>query len=129
MTKQLLLRLGCLCCGVVAVFLLFSLFAPPAFAAKKKSRRSQPKQKDEHVYLVHADVLRYDQFQNPDAQILTGKVQFRHKGATLHCDSAYFYEASNSSVTMPTTTAMTKWPWHATTSNFAIVKPPSILTA
>ena len=48
------------------------------------------------VYLLHADVLHYDRFKNPDAQILNGNVAFRHKGATLHCDSAYFFESSNS---------------------------------
>lgn len=63
-------------------------------AAKKRPRRVAPK--DEHIYLVHADRLHYDRYVNSEAQILNGKVQFRHKGATLHCDSAYFYEASNS---------------------------------
>ena len=48
------------------------------------------------MYLVHADVLHYDQYVNPDAQILNGKVHFTHNGAKLLCDSAYFYEASNS---------------------------------
>ena len=84
---------GWLCCGVAAALLACSLAAS---AAKKKPRRSKPKVEDKRVYLVHADVLHYDQFKNPDAQILNGKVQFRHSGATLHCDSAYFYEQSNS---------------------------------
>ena len=66
-----------------------------AFAAKKRSRRA-PQQQDERIYLVHADVLHYDQWKNAEAQILNGNVQFRHKGATLRCDSAYFYEQSNS---------------------------------
>ena len=51
---------------------------------------------DTRVYLLHADVLHYDRFKNPEAQILNGNVAFRHKGATLYCDSAHFYEASNS---------------------------------
>jgi len=88
---------GWLCCGVAAAFLLVALSSSVAFAAKKKARRAaKPKTEDKHVYLVHADVLHFDQYRNPDAQILNGKVQFRHKGATLYCDSAYFYEASNS---------------------------------
>ena len=67
----------------------------PAKRSKRaKSVKSAPQ--DERVYLVHSDVLSYDQFNNPDAQVLNGKVQFRHKGATLHCDSAHFYEATNS---------------------------------
>ena len=81
-----------LCCGIAVVLSLFA--APSSFAAKKKPRRAAPQ--DEHIYLVHADRLRYNRYINSEAQILNGKVQFRHKGATLHCDSAYFYEASNS---------------------------------
>ena len=70
---------------------------PLAFAAKKRGRpRRAPQPQDERVYLVHADVLHYDQWKNPDAQILNGRVTFRHKGASLDCDSAYFYEQSNS---------------------------------
>ena len=84
-------------CSLTAVLLLCLLAIPAANAAKKKTRRAaRPKVEDKRIYLVHADVLHFDQFRNPDAQILNGKVQFRHKGATLHCDSAYFYEASNS---------------------------------
>ncbi len=75
--------------------MLASYASPLLHAAKRKTRRA-PQQTDERIYLVHADVLHYDQWNNPDAQILNGKVQFRHKGATLHCDSAYFYEQSNS---------------------------------
>ena len=41
-------------------------------------------------------MLHYDRYKNPDAQILNGHVAFRHQGATLYCDSAHFYEMSNS---------------------------------
>ena len=84
----------------IAAFLLLCLLAyvasPSAYAAKRKTRPAAQKEKDKRVYLVHADVLHYDAFLNRDAQILNGKVQFRHNGATLYCDSAYFYEATNS---------------------------------
>ena len=51
----------------------------------------------ERVYLIHSDNLTYNRYGNrPDAQVLTGHVQFLHKGATLTCDSAYFFEESNS---------------------------------
>ena len=33
---------------------------------------------------------------NNDAQVLRGKVEFEHDGAHLYCDSANFFEASNS---------------------------------
>ena len=68
--------------------------------AQKQQRKKKPARKtkvqDKRVYLVHADVLHFDQFKNPDATILNGKVHFTHVGARLYCDSAYFYEASNS---------------------------------
>ena len=62
------------------------------------ARKKQPRKKvDERVYLEHADRLSYDRYgRKPDAQILNGHVSFRHKGAHLTCDSAYFFEASNS---------------------------------
>ena len=92
MTKK-----GYLSFAVLLVGMLGYDAGPSAYAAKRKARRAaKPKTEDKRVYLVHADVLHYDQYKNPDAQILNGKVQFRHSGATLHCDSAYFYEASNS---------------------------------
>ncbi len=48
------------------------------------------------VFLDHADVLFFDQRTNPDAQILDGNVAFTHNGAQLFCDSAHFYEKTNS---------------------------------
>ena len=82
----------------ILVLAVLACYASPlAYAAKKRGRpRRAPQPQDERVYLVHADVLHYDQYKNPDAQILNGSVQFRHKGASLRCDSAYFYEATNS---------------------------------
>ena len=71
-----------------------------AGAQKKGATRKRPVRRaavqDKRVYLVHADVLHFDQYKNPDATILNGKVHFTHVGARLYCDSAYFYEASNS---------------------------------
>lgn len=64
--------------------------------SQSKGKRTRKPRGDNRVYLNHADVLRYDQMINPEAQILNGHVSFRHNGATLTCDSAHFYEASNS---------------------------------
>ena len=47
-------------------------------------------------FLENADVLTADQNINPDYQILRGNVKFRKGGMFMWCDSAYFYEASNS---------------------------------
>lgn len=48
------------------------------------------------VYLEQADNLSFDQERIADAQILRGNVVFRHEEALMYCDSAYFYETTNS---------------------------------
>ena len=48
------------------------------------------------VYLERANNLNFDQERIADAQILKGNVLFRHEGAYMYCDSAYFYEKTNS---------------------------------
>lgn len=52
--------------------------------------------RERYVYLLHADETRYNQMINPDAQILVGDVVFRHDSMYMYCDSALFYELSNS---------------------------------
>lgn len=65
--------------------------------AKGKRQRAVARKVDTRVYLQHADLLSYDIYgSHPDAQFLKGKVSFMHKGMHLTCDSAYFYENSNS---------------------------------
>lgn len=77
-----------------ALLCLFVLSLLPALAQKKV--KTAPKT-DDRVYLVHSDELRYDQYGLvPDAQIVKGNVQFMHKGAKMWCDSAYFYQQTNS---------------------------------
>ena len=89
----------------VALFAVLCLFGLSLLAqsgrrgksSKARHRaRTERKQDAKRVYLVHADVLHYDQMKMPDAQILNGKVHFTHNGARLYCDSAHFFEASNS---------------------------------
>ena len=48
------------------------------------------------VYLERADNLSFDEARIADAQILRGNVIFRHEEALMYCDSAYFYEKTNS---------------------------------
>ena len=77
---------------IIGVVLLGVVFA----MAPAKKRTTRKKEEDKKVYLVHADRLHYDQYRNGDAQVLNGHVHFRHQGADLYCDSAHFYEQSNS---------------------------------
>lgn len=66
---------------------IWILFGASHAEPQEKVKRPQ----GDRVYLLHADVLKYDMFgSNPDAQIVKGKVSFLHQGAHLTCDSAYF---------------------------------------
>ena len=44
------------------------------------------------VYLLNADLIRFDSYINPDAQRLMGNVVFRHDSMYMYCDSALFYK-------------------------------------
>ena len=74
---------------------LFVLFLLGSVSAQK--RRKATRIVDDKVYLIHAYVLKYYMYgPNQESQIVKGKVKFSHKGSTLSCDSAYFFQASNS---------------------------------
>lgn len=87
----------------VIIMMILCLFGLSIIGSVAKSRRTRAGQKkeDTRVYLRHSDELQYDMYRMPpnakfpNAQIARGKVQFFHKGATLTCDSAYFYEERN----------------------------------
>ena len=79
----------------IGILCLFGFCLVQAMQAPRKKTRKRPQ--GERVYLLHADELKYDMFgPNPDAQIVKGKVSFMHQGGHLTCDSAYFYQGSNS---------------------------------
>ena len=79
---------------LAVVLCLFGLCV--AQSRKVAKGRHRPKT-DERVYLKHADMLRFNQYgEHAGAQTLNGNVAFLHKGALLTCDSAYFYQESNS---------------------------------
>ena len=82
---------------IIGLVLLGMVFAmQPAKKKRTPRKKAKPVQQDKRVYLVHADNLHYDQFRNDGAQIVHGKVHFRHVGANLYCDSAHFYDLTNS---------------------------------
>jgi lipopolysaccharide assembly outer membrane protein LptD (OstA) len=81
---------------LLALALVVGLGSADAQKGKGKRPARKAKVQDTRIYLVHADVLHFDDRINPDATILNGSVHFTHQGARLYCDSAYFYEASNS---------------------------------
>lgn len=53
-------------------------------------------QKKTKVYLEHANTLSFDKEVRADAQVLNGDVCFRHDSSYMYCDSAYFFEKTNS---------------------------------
>lgn len=81
----------------ILLLVILCLFGLGVVQSRQIVKKKQREKKDERVYLVHSDNLKLDPYgDNPMAQVLTGNVQFLHKGARLFCDSAYFFQESNS---------------------------------
>lgn len=79
---------------VVSVLCLFGFCLLAQVRPAKKGEQKPAKSK---VYLLHSDVLKKSPLNpDPDAQILIGNVAFRHDSAYMYCDSACFYEKTNS---------------------------------
>lgn len=76
------------------ILCLFGIIAAQSQLVNNNDKKRKPT--GERVYLEHADELSFDSYgMHPDAQFLKGNVKFRHKGAVMTCDSAYFYQADN----------------------------------
>ncbi len=95
-----------LLCALCSSFLYA---ASQAVVTKKKTIQKERKEKkagktvkekkvveNNRVYLIHSDELFFDRWRNNGAQVLRGKVHFEHDGAHLYCDSANFFEDTNS---------------------------------
>lgn len=83
--------------GLLTVLCLFALAITAGVQHSQRHHKPTRKATDERIVLEHADELRYNQFgPAPGAQIVKGRVHFTHAGQQLWCDSAYFYQASNS---------------------------------
>lgn len=83
--------------GRTSFAMLADSIAPKVTTGKKLTPPKMPKDSGdkERIFIEHVDILRYDKEVNPDAQLLLGNVQFRHKDAMMYCDSALLYEAEN----------------------------------
>lgn len=60
--------------------------------AQKKSEKTEPQRK--MIHLLHANTL--SKAADSERQTLRGDVKFRQEGCYMYCDSAYFYQSSNS---------------------------------
>ena len=74
---------------------LFAFLALSMTVGPKRNQKAR-KPSDSRVHLLHADRLYFNQRIHPTAQFLVGDVRFDHEGTLMFCDSALFYEASNS---------------------------------
>ena len=63
--------------------------------AQVRPQRNAAQPAKSKVYLLHSDVLKKSK-DNSDAQISVGDVSFRHDSIYMYCDSACFYEKTNS---------------------------------
>ena len=76
---------------LMSILCLFGLY----LAAQIQPQKANPQRTKSKVYLLHANLLKKNK-SYPDAQILVGDVVFRHDSVYMYCDSAYFYEKTNS---------------------------------
>ncbi len=59
-------------------------------------RNEEREPSDSRVHLLHADRLYYNEHKHRTAQFLVGDVRFEHEGTLMFCDSALFYQETNS---------------------------------
>lgn len=55
-----------------------------------------PNRKTTKVFLEHTDILEFNKQLRNEAKFLKGNVVFRHNDSYMYCDSAYFFEQTNS---------------------------------
>ncbi len=78
--------------SIVVCSLFLMAVSTMVFGVADKNRKSS----DSRVHLLHADRLYFNVRLHPTAQFLVGNVKFDHEGTLMYCDSALFYEATNS---------------------------------
>ena len=81
--------------GSLRKALLLLLCAFSMFCAEAQGQDSIAARTD-YVYLLNADMIRFEKWINPDAERLIGNVTFRHDSMYMYCDSALFFQKSNS---------------------------------
>lgn len=80
---------------LLLLFVSFIFFFAPVYS-KTSKQVVKPRPKTSKIILKHADKVLFDQFKRPDVQIFIGNVAFNHEGLLLYCDSANFYQSTNS---------------------------------
>ena len=78
-----------------SLFLMLCCLTTVAAQNMESVPDSEPVDTD-YVYLLNSDVIRFEEYINPDAQRLIGNVILRHDSMYMYCDSALFYQKRNS---------------------------------
>jgi lipopolysaccharide assembly outer membrane protein LptD (OstA) len=78
---------------IVILFLVFT----SAFSQVKTEVKPVPPENNQanKIIIEHADFADVNQFEIPDAMLLTGNVRANHDGAILSCNKAYYYTKEN----------------------------------
>ena len=85
-------RLYILCASLFLCLCVLLAVTPDRRPSSNKRRAPS----DSKVHLLHADRLFFDERLHKTAQVLVGDVRFSHEGVLMYCDSALYYEATNS---------------------------------
>lgn len=80
---------------ILALCLLTTVSAQEVESVPNPEVESEPTDTN-WVYLLNSDIIRFEEWRNPDAQRLIGNVVFRHDSMYMYCDSALFYQKNNS---------------------------------
>lgn len=90
--------MGILCLFVVCIIAQAKSNPQKAITTTNKTPTpvKQAPKKGTKVFLEYADVLEFDKTKGPDYQVLRGSVRFRQDNMHMFCDSAYFYDKTNS---------------------------------
>lgn len=92
-------KIQCVVLCLLAIFSINIMRDSKAYAQKQIFTPQIPKanrhQKNK-VFLEYADKLSMNDKVSTDYQVLTGNVKFRKEGMFMYCDSAYFYDKTNS---------------------------------
>ena len=80
---------------ILALCLLTTVSAQEVESVSNPEVESEPTDTN-WVYLLNSDIIRFEEWRNPDAQRLMGNVVFRHDSMYMYCDSALFYQKNNS---------------------------------
>ena len=89
-------------CGILcllAIYLMYNFCSDYLYAQNIKFTPQIPdadRYQKNKVFLEYADKLTMDEAISTEYQVLTGNVKFRKEGMFMYCDSAHFYENTNS---------------------------------